>query len=64
MEIYTVKQITEADFGCEESGHTEPTAELKEAEAARWLSRDELDSVKWLPADQILVDRIKNMEVQ
>ncbi len=36
--------------------------ELKEAEAAKWLSHDELDSVKWLPADQILVDRIKNME--
>ena len=35
--------------------------ELKEAEAAKWLSRDELDSVKWLPADQILVERIKNM---
>lgn len=23
---------------------------LKEAEDARWLSKDELDSVKWLPA--------------
>lgn len=25
---------------------------LKEHEAARWLSKDELDSVAWLPADQ------------
>ena len=24
---------------------------LNEHEAARWLSKDELDSVKWLPAD-------------
>ena len=35
--------------------------ELKEAEAASWLSWDELDSVKWLPADQILVEKIKNI---
>ena len=32
---------------------------LKEAEAAKWLSMDELDSVNWLPADQELVDIIK-----
>ena len=37
---------------------TEPKAlkreimeELKEAEAAKWLTRDQLDSVAWLPAD-------------
>ncbi len=29
---------------------------LKEAEAARWLAQDELDSVKWLPADRELVN--------
>lgn len=34
---------------------------LKEAEAARWLSLDELDLVKWLPADQELVERIKTL---
>lgn len=32
---------------------------LKEAEAARWLTYGELDSVKWLPADEILVEKIK-----
>ena len=32
---------------------------LKEHEAARWLSTDELESVKWLPADLQLLDRIK-----
>ncbi len=31
---------------------------LKEAEAARWLTRDELDSVEWLPADITLVETI------
>ena len=28
---------------------------LKEHEAARWLSYDELDSVNWLPADVVVV---------
>ena len=32
---------------------------LNEAEAARWLTYDELDSVKWLPADEMLVEKIK-----
>ena len=36
---------------------------LKEAEAARWLGKNELDSVKWLPADLELVEKIRNMTV-
>ena len=32
---------------------------LKEAEAARWLSKEELDSVEWLPADITLIDMIR-----
>ncbi len=32
---------------------------LKEHEAARWLSRDELDSVSWLPADITLINMLK-----
>lgn len=35
---------------------------LKEAEAARWLSRDELNSVNWLPADKELIGKIKALE--
>lgn len=35
------------------------TLELKEAEAARWLGRNELDDVKWLPADKELIGVIK-----
>ena len=31
---------------------------LKEALAARWLGRDELDSVKWLPADAAVLEEI------
>ena len=37
-----------------ESGHLE----LKEHEAAKWLSKDELESVNWLPADQEVVQNI------
>ena len=33
--------------------------ELKEHEAARWLGRDELESVDWLPADRDLVRKLK-----
>lgn len=32
---------------------------LKEAEAAKWLSKDELDTVQWLPADITLIDKIR-----
>ena len=32
---------------------------LKEHEAARWLSRENLDSVNWLPADKIVIESIK-----
>ena len=33
--------------------------ELKEAEAAKWLTKDQLDSVTWLPADILLIDQIR-----
>ena len=32
---------------------------LKEHEAARWLANNELDSVDWLPADAMLIDKIR-----
>ena len=32
---------------------------LKEHEAAKWLTKEELDSVDWLPADRGLVEKIK-----
>ena len=38
-----------------ESGHLE----LKEHEAAKWLNRDELESVRWLPADWEIVRKLK-----
>ena len=38
-----------------ESGHLE----LMEHEAAKWLSKDELESVDWLPADWDLVRKLK-----
>ena len=32
---------------------------LLEAQEARWLTKEELCSVKWLPADLGLIDRIR-----
>ena len=37
-----------------ESGHLE----LKDHEAAKWLNKDELESVNWLPADWELVRKL------
>lgn len=34
---------------------------LKEAESSRWLSKEQLDSVKWLPADAKVVKYIKEI---
>lgn len=37
--------------------------DLKEHAAAKWLSKEELDSVEWLPTDVILIDKLrKRME--
>ena len=33
--------------------------ELKEAEAAKWLTKDQLESVAWLPADITSIDKIR-----
>ena len=32
---------------------------LKEHEAAKWLTRDELDTVEWLPADIGLIEKVR-----
>ena len=37
---------------------TEGEITLKEAEDARWLSKDELYSVDWLPADMELIEKL------
>ena len=34
---------------------------LKEHEAARWLTKDELNNVEWLPADITLIEKIRNL---
>lgn len=34
---------------------------LKEHEAARWLTKDQLYDVDWLPADANLIDKIRNI---
>ena len=34
---------------------------LKEHEAARWLTKDELNNVEWLPADVIVVEKVRGI---
>lgn len=33
---------------------------LNEHEASKWLSKDDLDSVRWLPADESIIENFKN----
>lgn len=45
-------------FWCKiKSGHLV----LKEAESAKWLTKETIDSVDWLPADLSLIEKIKEM---
>ena len=39
------------------------TLHLNEHEAARWLSRNELDTVKWLPADLAVIKELKQSTI-
>ena len=32
---------------------------LNEHEAAKWLSKDDLDTVRWLPADESIIEKLK-----
>ena len=36
---------------------------LREHEAARWLTRETIDEVDWLPADQVVLHRVKEFMV-
>ena len=38
---------------------TEGSLVLKEHDAARWLRNDELDTIRWLPADRTIIDLLK-----
>ncbi len=41
-------------WACVVSGHLE----LKEAQSARWLTKKDIRSVKWLPADILILDEV------
>lgn len=38
--------------------------ELKEHEAARWLTREQLGEVEWLPADVTLIEKVGDEMIQ
>ncbi len=52
---YTAFHLTLHCFWCTLAGES---LHLNEHEAARWLSASELDSVRWLPADEELMPLI------
>ena len=55
---YAAFHLTMHCFWCHvESG----SLTLKEHEAARWLSKEQLDSVDWLPADKVVVEKLKGL---
>ncbi len=36
------------------------TLHLNEHESARWLAKNELDTVQWLPADESIIEKLKD----
>ncbi len=34
---------------------------LKEHESAKWLTKDKIDSVEWLPADVTLIEKVRRL---
>jgi len=37
--------------------------QLREHKSARWMNREQLDDVEWLPADRDVVKKIKSMDI-
>ena len=67
IKVYDLIQTIEYDYpefhlsmDCFWADVVEGKLILKEAQAARWLIYNELKSVKWLPADEMLVEKIKH----
>ncbi len=53
---YPTFHLSMACFWCEVK---KGELKLLEAEAAKWMSKDELHSVNWLPADSTIIEKIK-----
>ena len=57
---YPSFHLTMHCYHCQvESGHLE----LKEHEAAKWLHKDDLESVDWLPADRVVIEKLKSNNI-
>ena len=46
-------------MGCDLCGILSGNLTLKEHESARWLGKQELDAVDWLPADRMAVEELR-----
>ena len=61
--LITVEQDTpefHLSMQCYWAAITEGKPVLKEHEAAKWLTLEELDTVAWLPADRVVVEKIRS----
>ena len=45
---------------CYLCSHQMEAMHLNEHEAAKWIGKDELDSLKWLPADLLVIEALKS----
>ena len=52
--------VFELEYKTAERKFSREALHLNEHEAAKWLTKDELDGVKWLPADVEVVEVIKS----
>ena len=57
--IYWQDKYKDTAMDCFWAEVTAGHLELKEAEAAKWLTKDQLGSVGWLPADVTLIEKIR-----
>ena len=53
-----VRQLIHLTMHCYWCGVEGGRLTLLEHEAARWLAREELDSVEWLPADRLILGKV------
>lgn len=67
-EIHVINKLTTVDYDypafhltmhCFVCRLLNENLQLLEHEAARWLSLQEIDSVRWLPADVVCCERLK-----
>ena len=60
---YPAFHLTMRCYLCSLTDDESAAIRLNEHEDARWLRPDELDSVRWLPADILVIEQLKGLEL-